>query len=82
MPQRHVESLIGRMLTDEQLRAHFLADPRGTLGSLVAAGVELTSLEIDALVATDPELFRLGAAALDPRIVKASLENHCREDER
>lgn len=81
MTQRNVELVLGRLLTDDELRARFLADARGMLAGVVAQGLELTSVETDALAATDAELFRLGASALDPRILKASLER-TKENER
>lgn len=73
MSQRNVETLIGRMLTDEELRDRFLHDARATLDSMVAAGLELTTLEVEALVATDRNVWQVASTALDPRIVKASL---------
>lgn len=80
MAQRHVESLIGRMLTDDELRSRFLEDARGTLEALVAAGLDLTPLEVEALAATDRRLFELGASTLDPRIVKASLSTGAKKE--
>jgi hypothetical protein len=74
LAQRHVEALIGRLITDEQLRAAFLANPEATLRELCARGVELSRTEVAALVATNCELWRRAAELLDPRLQKASLE--------
>jgi hypothetical protein len=76
LAQRIVETVIGRLITDEQFRAAFLADPVGTLTRLTERGMDLTPLEIAALVATDPALWERAAASLDARLQKASLVNH------
>jgi hypothetical protein len=70
-----VESVIGRLITDEQFRTAFLEDPVGTLTELGARGLELTPLEIAALAATDSSLWNRAAELLDPRLQKASLNN-------
>lgn len=76
MAQRIVEAVIGRLITDEQFRAAFLADPAGTLTTLTEHGMDLTPVEIAALVATDPALWERAAESLDARLQKASLVNH------
>lgn len=76
MAQRIVEMLIGRLITDEQFRTAFLADPLGTLTGVSERGLELTPIEIAALVATDPALWKRAAERLDPRLQKASLVNN------
>ncbi len=73
MSQRVVEALIGRLITDEQLRAAFLANPSGTLFDLRSRGLELTDIEAAALVETDPALWIRAAEAIHPRLHKASL---------
>ena len=45
MAQRTVETLIGRLITDEQFRAAFLANPAATLLDLRSRGLELTDTE-------------------------------------
>jgi hypothetical protein len=65
---RNVESLIGRLATDPQLRRRFAQDPFATLAELGAAGLELTEVEVEALSATDPAAFRRFAGALDRRL--------------
>jgi hypothetical protein len=73
--QRIVETLIGRLITDELFRTHFLTDPERTLSELCDRGLELTPTEIAALVNTDPDLWIRGAELIDPRLQKASLVN-------
>lgn len=75
MAQRTVELLIGRLITDEQFRAAFLADPSATLRELRSRGLELTETEAAALIKTDPALWARAAEWLDPRLHKASLIN-------
>jgi hypothetical protein len=74
LAQRHVEALIGRLITDEQLRGAFLANPEATLGELCERGLELSKTEVAALVSTNRELWRKAAELLDQRLQKASLE--------
>jgi nitrogen fixation uncharacterized protein len=71
--QRSVEILIGRLVTDEELRRTFLADPYEMLRLAQERGFELTAAEIDALLASPLSLWESLAAALDPRLQKASL---------
>ena len=73
MSQRNVEILIGRLLTDEELRGRFLQAPFETLTSLSEQGLELTRGEIDALVQTDVQLWGRVAAKLPSRLQRSSL---------
>ncbi len=73
MAQRNVETLIGRLLTDEQFRTEFLNDPTGRLLDLCALGFGLSRTEIAALVNTDRALWARAADLLDPRLQKAGL---------
>jgi hypothetical protein len=73
LAQRHIEVLIGRLITDESFRAAFLDDPQTAIAGFAAAGHELTALEIAALQATRSELWTWVAEQLDPRLQKASL---------
>lgn len=66
---RHVELLIGRLVTDPALRRRFADHPEEALR---AQGLELTELEREALAALDPDAIRAFAAALDARLRKAS----------
>jgi hypothetical protein len=74
MSQRNVEILIGRLLTDEELRAQFLQAPFETLTALSEQGLELTRGEIDALVQTDVQLWGRVAAKLPSRLQRCSLQ--------
>jgi hypothetical protein len=64
--------VIGRLITDEQFRAEFLAAPERTLIELRERGFELSETEMRALIKTDRNLWSRVAAALDPRLEKAS----------
>ena len=50
MSQRIVERVIGRLVTDEELRFEFTRAPSGTLEALREYGWELNHAEIDALM--------------------------------
>ena len=78
LAQRIIETLIGRLITDEQFRSEFLLDPLNTLLALTDRGLELSRTEIAALVNTDPALWSRVADAIDPRLQKASLKNEAR----
>jgi len=70
-----VEALIGRLVTDEQFRADFLANPEETLLALRDRGMEMSKAEIAALVKTDPAFWSRTAEGIDPRLQKVSLKN-------
>lgn len=74
MAQRDVESVIGRLVTDEEFRREFLGDPARTLGALVEHGIGLSRAEVAALIATDRALWERVADTLDLRLQKASLK--------
>jgi hypothetical protein len=74
MSQRGVERVIGRLVTDEEFRRRFAEDPAEILQAAVACGVELTSLEMQALAFIDPLLLARLAENLDPRIQKICIE--------
>ena len=71
---RNVETLIGRLVTDPELRRRFSKDPAGVLRELRDQGFELTDVEREALASTDPDAIRAFADALDRRIRKAALD--------
>jgi hypothetical protein len=73
MSQRTVELVIGRLLTDEELRLRFDQDPIGTLADFCERGFELTRGEIDALVQTDIKLWGETAGRINPRLQRCSL---------
>jgi hypothetical protein len=72
--QRCIESVIGRLVTDEEFRRGFLTDPHRALVDLLDRGTHLTHTEIAALVATDLTLWDRVAEQIDPRLQKASLK--------
>ena len=81
LAQRIVEMLIGRLITDEQFRSEFLANPEDTLQGLTDEGAELRRMDIDALMAVDPMLWARAAESIDPRLQKISLRNQPRRNE-
>ena len=68
MAQKVVQFIIGKIITDEELRLCFLEQPADTLLALKEKGFELTQTEIDAIVQTDRRLWRTGANWVDPRL--------------
>lgn len=73
MSQRNVEILVGRLVLEEALRARFVADRRRTLAGLLAEGLELTAVEVEALAGLDPRALERFARAIDARLQMASL---------
>jgi hypothetical protein len=72
--QRHIELVIGRLVTDEDFRHAFQRDPQRALTDAEAWGLALTSVEIAALLATDRTLWERIAVELDSRLQKASFK--------
>jgi len=68
--QRCVERVIGRLLTDEEFRERYAADPVGALRGLFGYGPELTEVEIQALSGLDLRAFAACADGVDPRLRK------------
>jgi aryl-alcohol dehydrogenase-like predicted oxidoreductase len=75
MTQRSVEILIGKLLTDEELRESFQRDPQGALLRLRNQGLEFSSLELQALSSIEPAEVSDLAEVIDPRLQKASLRS-------
>jgi hypothetical protein len=73
MSQRSVEILLGKLVTDEELRLRFRAEPEVTLAAF-RQGLELSPVEIEALRSLDVRALDRFARALDPRLQKASLD--------
>lgn len=73
MSHRGVEIVLGRLATDEELRERFATEAGRALEDLLAQGLELSPLEKAALLSLDPRVLESFAAALDPRLQKASL---------
>jgi hypothetical protein len=75
MSQKTVQWLIGRLITDEEVRLHFLEDPPGLLNRLREEGFALTNTEIDALLQTDRAVWSQAAERIDPRLQRSSLHS-------
>jgi hypothetical protein len=73
MAQKTVQFIIGQILTDEELRLSFLKRPSDTLVALKEKGFDLTQTEVDAIVQTDPRLWRSGAVWIDSRLQRCRL---------
>ncbi|HEY2736865.1 MAG TPA: Os1348 family NHLP clan protein [Thermoanaerobaculia bacterium] len=77
MSQRSVEILLGKLVTDEEIRQRFRVDPEGVLAVARERGLELSAVEVEALRGLQAgaldKLDKL-AGALDPRLQKASLQ--------
>ena len=73
MSQKTVQLVIGRLLTDEELRIRFVERPLETLTELKEQGFELTRDEIDAIVQSDPEVWPSMARRIHPRLQRCSL---------
>ena len=71
MTHRSVEALLGRLATDPALRSRFINDPAQVLRELMEEGYALTSVEIEALAATNGDAIHSFAASLDRRIRRA-----------
>ena len=78
MAQKTVQFIIGRILTDEELREKFLVAPAETLSAFRESGLELTDAEIEALTNTDRELWRSGADWIDKRLQRCCLKTRPR----
>lgn len=72
MSQKSVEILLGKLVTDEELRLRFRADPAGALQQ---TGLELTRVEMEALRSVDAGALDRLARSIDPRLQKASLHD-------
>ena len=75
MSQRHVELLIGRLLTDEELREDFARAPFDTLAAFCQQGWELSRGEIDAFTQTDVGFWSVAADRLPSRLRRSSLRS-------
>ena len=75
MSQKTVQLVIGRLLTDEDLRDRFVEQPLETLTALRNQGFELTGDEIEALVKTDADVWPSMARRIHPRLQRCSLRS-------
>jgi hypothetical protein len=74
MSQRTIERVIGRLLTDEELRHEFTRSPRRTLAELNEQGWDLSRFEVDALLSIEIGLWSETAARIDSRLQRCSLK--------
>ena len=81
MTQKSVELLIGKLVSDEELRNRFRGEPLATLEALRREGLELTELEVRALLSLGSQELEDLAGSLDPRLQKASLKPAPGEEE-
>jgi hypothetical protein len=79
MSHRTIERVIGRLLTDEELRLKFTRSPSQTVAELREQGWELSRLEVEALLATELRLWSDVAARIDPRLQRCSLKTEDHE---
>ena len=70
MTQKAVESLLGRLVTDEEFRCRFYHEPVATCW---AEALDVSSRELEAVLATDEVQVERFAKFLDPRIVRATI---------
>jgi hypothetical protein len=74
MSQKSVEIVLGKLVTDEEVRCRFRAAPLEVLESVRKAGWDLSAVETEALRSLDPAALERFALSLDPRLQKASLQ--------
>jgi hypothetical protein len=75
MSQRNVELLIGRLLTDADLRRRFDSCPRAVVADFCEQGWELSPGEIEALARVDAKLWFIAAAGLPSRLQRCRLRS-------
>jgi aryl-alcohol dehydrogenase-like predicted oxidoreductase len=73
MTQQSVEILIGKLVTDEELREAFAQDPHAVLVWLLGQGLQLSRLEMEALKSLKLSLMSGLVETIDRRLLKASL---------
>jgi hypothetical protein len=78
MSQRAVERALGKLITDERFRERFFRDPQA---ARVAAGLNLSPAELDALMRTRPDPLRRLTTSLDDRICRLDLAGPPRPEE-
>ncbi|HEV3059021.1 MAG TPA: Os1348 family NHLP clan protein [Vicinamibacterales bacterium] len=74
MSQKTVQLIIGRILTDDELRSRFVRQPSETLAALRDQGFELSAGEVEALVRTDRRLWNDASSRIDARLQRCSLQ--------
>jgi hypothetical protein len=76
MSQRNVELLIGRLLTDEEMRRQFMRKPGSALEDFCRQGWELSQGEIEALAGTDATMWSELASRIPSRLQRCSLKTY------
>jgi hypothetical protein len=76
MSQRSIEWLLGRLLTDEDLRTAFVRDPVETLALLQRQGWDLNASEVEALLSGDSTMWRDLAERIPARLRRCSLRTN------
>lgn len=76
MSQRTVESVIGRLVTDEEFRRRFRDKAETVIDELIASGVPLTPVERRALLDMDSTACEQFADRIDPRLQKICLRGN------
>ena len=74
MTQKSVEIVIGKLASDEELRAAFRRDRVTAIRSLQQQGLELSPLETAALARLEMDALDGLVRTLDPRLKKVSLK--------
>jgi hypothetical protein len=82
MSQKTVEILLGKLVTDEEVRHRFQEAPLEILDCMRRAGHDLSAVETEALRSLDMEALERFARALDPRLQKACLHTNPRTNPR
>ena len=78
MSQRNVETVIGRLATDEDFRRRFETERQKLVEELIASGLQLTPVEQRALLDLNFGACKRFARCLDPRLQKISLRRNDR----
>ena len=73
MSQKSVEIVIGKLATDEALRARFVADSKATLERLGEQGLDLNPAEVEALLAIPKGGWIVMSRWIHPRLQKIAL---------
>jgi len=73
MSQKSVEMVIGKLATDEALRARFMTDPKATLDWLGEGGLDLNPAETEALLAIPKGGWIVMSRWIHPRLQKIAL---------
>jgi hypothetical protein len=75
MSHKGVETIIGKLVTDEDFRRRFFEEPGAAFDELQQRGCEVTVVERDALLAIDPAAIEAFAVAIDGRLQKLDLRS-------